>query len=449
MSIKRLGPIEGTERENVINFGNLTIFYGLPDVGKSYVLKRAFAEYMFLNEISVIFGDGEINDALKWIVTSRASMEIYRKINAELARGNEIAEVEIDLYEKIISPLIREWGERYAEYGRVNFSPSLEEVMKKVKLAMDERSNDLEFSARGTTVKFKLKTNLRFGELFELVTPYLFKVFDSIREYLRSEIDLKGVRYLVYGRCALNLYVRALFRFVTSSSRLLKDNSFLGNVGMKADTDKLRELYLEKLVEILTLHPVDLLSPEWIVVSELKRAEGSRLKLCEASFRDGRYARGGIEVPLERASAYANELYALLALSRDAESEWLLIEEPETQLHPREQVAVAAYLYKLAQRNRVVVTTHSPTVIATLVFLHEGIRRGRDPCKLIRCRELCELELLKDFKIYHFRRRDEDGKTEIVERDVKELFEKGIDTISEVASELARWYSGYEVVLGE
>jgi len=123
----------------------------------------------------------------------------------------------------------------------------------------------------------------------------------------------------------------------------------------------------------------------------------------------------------------------------------ILIEEPESQLHPYAQLMMAFWLYKLASENKVIITTHSPVPLSALVLLHEGIRRGRDPCKLLTVEGCKELELSNSLKIYYFNKL-EDGSVRIEERKVEDLVKRGLDSITDVVRRISSWFAGVEVV---
>jgi predicted ATP-binding protein involved in virulence len=128
---------------------------------------------------------------------------------------------------------------------------------------------------------------------------------------------------------------------------------------------------------------------------------------------------------------------------------WLLVEEPEAQLHPRVQAVVPVVLYSLAAAGvRLVVTTHSPVVAgvaATLARLaRESPEKLRDAVTSLLQRfsgetadetaaRLAEALPRLDVRFYHVG----DGKT--VPKTPEELEQEGIPTHTEVPIELAKW----------
>jgi len=84
-----------------------------------------------------------------------------------------------------------------------------------------------------------------------------------------------------------------------------------------------------------------------------------------------KYRYKGVELPMNLSSGLANEVgFTVLALSALKEGSLVLMEEPETQLHPEAQVRFAFAIAKASEElgYKFVIVTHSPYIMLTLAL---------------------------------------------------------------------------------
>jgi len=110
----------------------------------------------------------------------------------------------------------------------------------------------------------------------------------------------------------------------------------------------------------------------WERFKKLNEVFGSVLEGSLGVDRSGlKYRYGSLELPTYLSSGLANEVgFLVLALSSLSEGSTTLLEEPETQLHPKAQVGLALALAKASEELnfKFVVVTHSPYVMLTLAL---------------------------------------------------------------------------------
>lgn len=164
------------------------------------------------------------------------------------------------------------------------------------------------------------------------------------------------------------------------------------------------------------------------------------------------YEFDGDGVPLKFASALATEASALMLAavglaSSEAEERWLLVEEPESQLHPAMQAVAAAIILRLASMGiRVAATTHSDILAVALLELTRAARAGRlqEALQSLSKRLRVDLPALDEEKLRKldvrvlYTRSRKDGGYEVAELDVEEALAR-LPGLSDVVLEVARW----------
>ncbi|WP_170254141.1 AAA family ATPase [Acidianus ambivalens] len=152
------------------------------------------------------------------------------------------------------------------------------------------------------------------------------------------------------------------------------------------------------------------------------------------------YKEKGKLIPWKFTSASIMELLSVL-LSIKEKEELVLYEEPETQLHEKYQLLISMILYAL--NNKLVISTHSQTIIYTLSFLTLLKPKAEEVAELFKSLKLSNYEELakavekansKNVKFYYFH----DG---IVEEKSAEEISNGIPGISDVMEKEFDWFS--------
>lgn len=298
---------------------------------------------------------------------------------------------------------------------------------------------------------------LRAINVEENVKRYVLLRFSPWRLLVETSIRLAKPRgRIVYATYARSLLVQALLVELLELMDTLK--SFL-----------LKRIQLEKhLKELIGIRNLPALSLYHAL------AEGYKLMLKRHDLAEklikmfgpllkGRvklipgaivYSSDDVEVPLHFASALAGEAVGLMLASAPilhAGKGWLLVEEPEAQLHPMAQAIVPVILYGLACEGvRLVVTTHSDIVAGVAAILasmakkmpeklYHAVKRLIDLFGKVDeenterlARAIAEKLPRLDIRFYHVG----NGKAKL--KTVEEVV-NGIPTLTETLWRLARW----------
>jgi len=372
----------------------LTVFVGPNNTGKSHIAMLYYALLTTFTEPPPLFlltDESRVNEVLPKL-NKRLSKRL--KINIERAFSSKI------------SDLIR-WGSQVME-----FRASLEDKAVEISCHISAKSSG-GFSSR-VEVKPRRKT------------PKVFRFLE--------ELNLRDVHYLPASRAGLLHNYRAI---VGSLIRQIPFALFEGGI----EIPEIPGVVADFLAELVTIRHIGVDADARAVSEFFEReiAEGELVlelrgeaKVPELSYR----AKEGV-VPLYRMSSMLVELAPLgvyLKYGVLKRGDFLIIEEPESHLHPDKQVKVAELLAMLVNKLglNVLVTTHSDVLLAKLSNL---VALNSIPEEVARTRGFNpELAIDRDkIAVYSFRR-DEEG---VVVEEVK-VTEEGIpdDVFRKVIEEL-------------
>ena len=180
-----------------------------------------------------------------------------------------------------------------------------------------------------------------------------------------SKNGIKGVIYIPYGRSFLVLQkfiLQEILNSLTSASpspfSWLKDVIFRGFVMAINPPFKItRPNYLTEYFKGLTTYNekvFNLIKP--LLKGQIANVGGNLV-----------YIEENKKIPWEYVSASILEIVSFL-LSVKVGS-LILFEEPETQLHEELQLLMGMVLYALSSINRIVISTHSQTIVSTIAHL--------------------------------------------------------------------------------
>ncbi|QXJ28588.1 hypothetical protein J5U23_01457 [Saccharolobus shibatae B12] len=448
LKITSLGPI--TERSE-IELGDLTVFFGPPNSGKSTALK---AIYYSLHPLL----SNEMKDT--FVNLGSLKLEYVTKDNIYEFKFHPSTDYLKDLLpegEFSADPLFVKFVEENSLFENfkdtlVNTSIMLPSECKGVR----EVPYEAEISGKTGKVILHLTNELTpkckealYTELGKIIMPTLGKriinkYMEKFLEYLRKEEKVSDVVLIPYSRSfvtfeALTFAELTAGKTSSTASSLLDIIQSIASafiLGLKfyslenilGDIKEL-EIYFDKIKgrSEISGRIYKLLKP--LIPGDIKILND---KLT--------YIEGDKPISWKYTSASIMEVVSLLLSV--GEGQLILYEEPETQLHERLQVLMALILYAMSSFNKFAITTHSQTILYTLSFIAYLKPTAEEVKKLLDKLGVKNDELAKAIeeannkkvKFYYFH----DGKVE--EKSAEEV-SKGIPGITDVMDIELSWLS--------
>ncbi len=491
--VEHLGPLRGT----TIDFGDVTILFGLPNTGKSYLLRAVYAAHLHLDPL-----------VLRWCIsTKRLDEALGERIEVDNAPPRvekdgsvicaEYAEARIPLealatalHEAInrcvAGPLLPR-DARYRLEGGLGPEPFDPETLQRLlrRLVCGKavhlrvtKPGGCNAAIEGGVLRIRLSpvraTRMRrLWALGILSASTLNRMAAEAESALvpEEEVDLEMVvrALVVYAlhRALLRLAGRQQRVAYAAYGRSLVTQALLHAMLRPEERayTVIKEALGSRSLPALSLLGALTLGYRILVEDEEARREsellfgallGGGIRLAPGSIE---YVSDGVTVPLHLASALVGEVTGLMLASAPllrAGGGFLLVEEPEAQLHPRMHTLLPIVFYALAARGvKVALTTHSDilvSVAAALAALAErGAERLRDAVRTLLERfalaepphdvveHLSSLlsEKLPGMKIRFYYV----GGGEARELKPEEVL-RNIPSMTEVLHELTRWYLG-------
>lgn len=398
LSIERLGPI----KDSGLELGDITLLLGRPNTGKSYVLRAIYSSLAPLDPYFL----GYIKKFLVNVLTERLvkTKEMHQLAGCvkEAARENRRRPCSVSLKLKLgFSRLVNEGLYTYGRLVAGKYSvnrPSLGEIIEKILEGGLEGKDTAEihfFLSKEPVaiihvsyrlVRDTLELNVEaippdievFGEEYDDLAliisldsrSYSWKIASIVVDRLMEKVPGIARGYYMYTIVSFLSYGRGLL------SRLLERPLRLGRVegslaralGVEVASmvHRIKEGY-EVWLDILEGR-----GEEWSIrlVKALEPLLEGRL-LADARKKPWYVDWSGAETPLTLSSALVGEYAALLYAALASRDGLLLIEEPESQLHPSAQVAMAVFLAALPSLCgcHVVASTHSDLLALTLSYI--------------------------------------------------------------------------------
>ncbi|BAB66230.1 AAA family ATPase [Sulfurisphaera tokodaii] len=458
LRIKSLGPIS---EESEIELGDLTVFFGPPNSGKSTVLR---AIYYSLNTFgwellsSKKPGYGLLNISYE-IVDEKTVKLIFTPsdlfIRQSLPEGDFTFEP-FSFIDFIKTHKVYERGIK----GNVKFtsivSPS--ECDEKVIKRLGEIGVNFEAEIIGNKGYARILTAIE--GISESCRDYLYHVIaegivEEIGKRIYSKLELEfwkemskresisNVLLIPYNR-SLVAYevVNIISRISQSTNNLLvlsdefeealRKSAWVA--GSLLDVIELLFFYFRVLQSSSLLKRFGegdkiyrILKP--LIPGNVKLSENGELYYIEKKV-----------IPWRFVSASIMEVISLLLTLR--EREIVLYEEPESQFHEKLQILMGLILYALTTTNKLVITTHSQTILYTLAFLSFLKPTSEEIIKLLDSLEIKNDELVENIleankkivRFYYFH----DGRVEEIS---DETITKGIPSFVDVLDKELKWFS--------
>jgi len=164
------------------------------------------------------------------------------------------------------------------------------------------------------------------------------------------------------------------------------------------------KIFLDEILSIGTFTPSETSSAQKYALEMLQKAIGGKLFMREDLSIMYEEQIPKVQIPLERSSSSVSEVASIYLMTKFlSKNSLLVVEEPESHLHPRGQMMIARYFARLVRKNaRVLITTHSDLLAlkaAQLVGLsgiseEERIKLNYDKDEYLKSNELsiCFLE---------------------------------------------------------
>ena len=465
LRIKRLGPLRDTEAV----FGDLTVVVGNPNTGKSYLLKALYE----------VLAPGDPWGLASCVTEHLSQPDLDKLLHVRIWQPGTMGglfNAEICLHYEaltaIISDRIREcFASSLLPPHSVEAEPrqsGLQRLREAVRRAAVETlletygGNPVAAGDGAVCVKVE---GVRPPRRMSL-TPWLRwregrqRNFKEIKEDLMFMMRMRFPWRLLISRClAYATSARVVYAAYGRSvaAQILLHSSLPESMPYEAGL--IREILGGRSLPFLSLYESiargykGLLRGERVAVEMLEIFKPLLMGKLRVEPGELVYEFNGDGVPLKFASALAAEASAFMLAAAglaldNAEERWLLIEEPESQLHPSMQAVAAAVVLHLASTGtRIVATTHSDLFAVTLLELVRAARIGRlrealhDLAgRLGVSMPMLEEEGLKqlDVRVLYTRRRVDGEGYEVAQLDLGEALTR-LPGLSDVMLEVARW----------
>lgn len=373
ISIKNFGPIAAATD---VALRPLTVFVGPSNTGKSYLAVLIYALFQSSQLGGLFHGLGRIN---RPITTSLFDYE--EEISEELTRlAREEIEITnfLDLPKKLRELVKEKMGQELAQAFQQELPRCMGTSTKDHQLITDTFFLHFEDSKKSLRLNSLNNADLEIKN-FSFEKGY-FHRFISLREDLsqetRQELFLSRVlseladysNYLSYK--TKSFYLPAARTGIMQSHRaivgaLVKRTPFAGLEAVSVPIlSGIVSDFLQEIISMDTSQKGDNAISKIADDMEEKILKGSiKTKPFEAiQYPQFLYKQNGLEVPLLCSSSMVSELapVVLFIRHRVGKGDLLIIEEPESHLHPEAQRDIAEVVVHLVRAGvRVLVTTHS------------------------------------------------------------------------------------------
>jgi AAA15 family ATPase/GTPase len=382
LHLSNLGPIKHGE----IELGDITLFVGKPNTGKSTAMKALFYSlYCPSNLIKLKQDSFEVKDnlfLLRFTIDREGTKENYKSFISDSLPEGEFKLEPINVLDFILTQKLS-----YEEEYRSSTLPT----MYFPKTCSDKDIERLRFSLSNTIYKISVngdkgevkvdvsdvsETCLKDNETLSSISTIMLNIAEQpvnsqycigFNESL-SKNGINGVVYIPYGRSFLLLQkfiLQEIFNSPTSALpspfSLLEEvasNIIRGLVMAINPPFKItRPNYLTEYFKDLTTYNEKVFN----LIKPLLKGQIVNVG------RNLVYTDENKKIPWEYVSASILEIASFL-LSVKVGS-LILFEEPETQLHEELQLLMGMVLYALSSINRIVISTHSQTIVSTIAHL--------------------------------------------------------------------------------
>ena len=363
LKIKGLGPIK---HESEIELGDLTIFFGPPNTGKSTALKAIYysvyvGDFSFWRSGPTSFTNGVIDVTFE-VKGSHVKLTFTP---SNWLRNRELPKGEFSLEPFTFSDFVLShplyMPKRRIEILVLRFlSPgpecSKEEIEKIEGKIFDMKPIDAEVEIRENRADVSLLFDGLSERCAEALTRLIIDVIinevardvvHELRKGFWAELSrLEGISGVIY----LPYYARS--DYIMTHLRTTRRRRLSLGADMNEYPSLTEDLHLTAEIDEAFLNFFGPLLPGSLKYSKERGLE---------------YVEGNEAIPWNQVSGSVMEIVGfLLNLKKGT---LVLYEEPETELHEKLQALMALVLYALMNTNKLVITTHSQTILYALSYM--------------------------------------------------------------------------------
>ncbi|WP_168364252.1 AAA family ATPase [Metallosphaera hakonensis] len=366
IKIKTLGPIrEGTD----IELGDLTVFFGPQNSGKSTVMKAIYYSLFLPRKVEKFEKDAVDLNAIRIEYRSVKDKELefnfyphdnyLRDLLPEGEFSTEPSFMEFlrqnSVYESYKDKL---WPSPLIISDECDKEKM--EVIKKgipFEVEVSGKNGNVVFDMDDSGLTPKCKESLH-AEVSEKIISYvgnrILNIYkEKFKERLRETERIENSIFIPYLRTLVTFEKLKLYTRFDDMSEEIPSAMKHASLRMVLQDFPELESYLERISEYEPTNKKVYSLVKLLMPGEISESNGNLV-----------YVEGGEKIPWNFVSASVMETLSLLMSIR--EGELVLYEEPETQLYEKSQVIMALILYALSSFNKIVITTHSQTILYTL-----------------------------------------------------------------------------------
>jgi len=386
--IKNLGVLKDTS----IELGDLTVIFGKPNSGKSYILKSIYSNLAFFDQANNVDLATIVAESLYSTIVSISENAINgRKYTTSLNISEKFLESLTILRERISRSLlsVNETAitrddsnllNRIMEITKealtslsipaVTYTPYSSYCVNKVDIGFSKGELILSVEVSSIGDKELCKTVLS-SNLISNINSYMASyLVPAIMNKVSIAVEIPSVRFLSYGRSLILLYRENIKPLPYTKSLIFWINK--GSERIRSGKGSINNFWDLKVNVEKTL------------------------------------SVNGLEIPF--LSSSLQELTAFSLAIADGRKSLLLIEEPESQLSTDYQLKMGLFLYELSKKHKVVITTHSEIILIILAILSH-FKKEKEVVELFNLGKVEGQGMNVNVKIYHVR----DGKIELMD----------------------------------
>ena len=346
-----LPPIPGTVEKNSVDLGAIRLEYNVEGNGYSFRL------FPFQTHLKFLLPEGEVYAEPSFVKFVEENV-MFDRFEGKAKVGTLFLPSECE-------------GARLPK--EVEYNAEVSGKSGRVGLNLD--LNNISQECRGPVLLELAKTIM--PEVGSIIVKKYIKRFS---EYLKEKEGFAEAVLIPYFRSFVTYELLTAGKTVSEGSgisgileRIAQAlESALTLFFLSGAVSKVRDLstYLERLRNTVKINEKVYMLIRPLVPGEIKAVDGKLI-----------YVEQGKVIPWDFVSASITEAMSLLLSV--GENQLVLYEEPESQLYERLQVLMALVLYALSSFNKLVITTHSQTILYTLAYVSYAKPTAEEVKKLL------------------------------------------------------------------